>query len=568
MDNIFIQLAIILAVASIMGLVTIRLKLPLLIAYLLGGLLIASMAFFDVKQSQALSFLPEIGIAFVLFLVGMELDLRQLKSFGFPIIVAGILQVVISSVLGTFIAQSFGFKLIESIYLGIGLSFSSTIVVVKLLLEKNDLDSLYGKLSVGILLLEDLLAVVILLGLTSVSSSVFNLGLTLTFPILAFMGKVALLLAFGLILNKFILGRLFKAVSSSGELLFLTALAWCFIYTSLAQLIGFSVLIGAFLAGVALANSPYHYQIQGKVKPMRDFFVALFFVYLGTKVNFGLISSTYLLIMAFTLYSIVVKPIIFLLILGTFGFRKHTLFHTAINLSQISEFSLIILLVGLTHGLVSETALVVIASSGVLSIIISSLMISNSARIYKRLSFVMGFFERKKRHFLEETAKSQLKDHVVLIGSHQVGESIIRFLQKEQVSLLALDFNPYQVDKLTSAGVPTIFGDMSDPEVLDLLNLSQARIIISTVPDKHDNKLLIEELKNRQLHIPVIIRSDSIKDAKELYKFGASFVFVPDVVSGEFLVDMLEAHLNDKEYFKQRSKIELEKLSKKTLAWE
>lgn len=564
----FVQLAIILGIASIMGFFTHRFKLPLIIAYLLGGLLIASMTFFDVKQSEALSFLPEIGIAFVLFLVGMELDLRQLKSFGLPIMVAGLLQVVITSVLGAFIAQSFGFNLIESIYLGIGLSFSSTIVVVKLLLERNDLDSLYGKLSVGILLLEDLLAVVILLGLTSISSSVFHLGLTQALPILAFAGKVVILITFGLVLNRFILGSIFKAVSESGELLFLTALAWCFIYTSFAQLIGFSVLIGAFLAGVALANSPYHYQIQGKIKPMRDFFVALFFVYLGTKVNFSLIQSTYLLVIVFTLFSVIVKPIIFLLILGTFGFRKHTLFHTAINLSQISEFSLIILLVGLTHGLVSETALTIIASSAVCSIIISSLVISNSAKIYQRLSFVLGFFERKKRHFIEETAKPEIKDHVILIGSHQVGESIIRFLQKQKVTILALDFNPYQVDKLISAGIPTIFGDMGDPEVLDLLNLAEARIVISTVPDKHDNKLLIEELKNRGLHIPVIIRSDSIKEAKELYKFGASFVYIPDVVSGEFLVDMLEAHLNDKEYFKQRPKIELEKLSKKILAWE
>lgn len=569
MDNIFTQLAIILGLASVLGFVTHRLKLPLLIAYLLGGVILSTVAIFDIRSTQALTFLPEIGIAFVLFLVGMELDLRQLKSFGTPILVAGILQIIITSTVGTFIAQSFGMSLIEAVYLGLGLSFSSTVVVVKLLIDGRNLDSLYGKLSVGILLLEDVLAVVILLGLTaSPTSSVFNLGLTQALPILSFSGKVFILLTFAIILSRYILSSLFRAVSESGELLLLTALAWCFIYTSFAQILGFSTLIGAFLAGVALANSPYHYQIQGKVRPMRDFFVALFFVFLGTKVDFSQIQSTYQLILIFTLYAVFIKPVIFLLILGSFGFRKHTLFHTSINLSQISEFSLIILVVGFNFGLVGPGALTVIATSAVLSIIISSFLISRSSSIYKVLSSALGFFERRKPHFVEGGVKTDLENHVVLIGSHQVGENLVRFFEKEKISFIVLDFNPYQVEKLAKDQVPVIFGDMGDPEVLELLNLQKARMIISTVPDIHDNKLLIEDLKSMGVNIPVIIRSDSIKEAKNLYKFGASFVYIPDVVSGEYLVDMLRMHLSDRDYFHQRPKIELEKLSKKTLAWQ
>ncbi|MBI2020240.1 cation:proton antiporter [Candidatus Daviesbacteria bacterium] len=561
MDNIFIQLAIILGLASVLGFITHKFKLPLLIAYLIGGLIIAIIGIFDIKTSAALSFLPEIGIAFVLFLVGMELDLRQLKSLGTPIIVSGLLQIVITSILGTFIAQSFNFSLVESIYLGIGLSFSSTIVVVKLLIEKNTLDSLYGKLSVGILLLEDLLAVVILLGLTSFNSSIFHLGLTELFPLLSFAGKVVILLSFAILLSKYILGSLFKAVSSSGELLFLTALAWCFIYITFAQSLGFSVLIGAFLAGVALANSPYHFQIQGKVKPMRDFFVALFFVYLGTRVDFSQIQSTFLLILVFTTYAVIFKPVLFLLILGSFGFKKHPLFQTAINLSQISEFSLIILLVGLSEGIVSQSALTVIAASGVLSIIISSVVISKSNRLYKQLAFLISFFERGERHLVEGVDTKTLEDHVVLLGSHNVGAQLIRFFRRERIPFIVLDFNPYQVEKLAKEGIPVVFGDMGDPEVLDFLNLHKAILIISTVPDIHDNKLLIEDLKNMRLGIPIIVRAESLEEAKDLYKFGASFVYIPDIVSGEFLVQTLKDHMKDREYFKERPRIELEKLS-------
>ena len=360
MNNIFIQLAIILGLSSLVGYLTKLFKLPLLIAYLIVGLILAITLSFNITNGGVLSFLPEIGIAFMLFLVGMELDLRELKSFGKPIITAGVLQIIITTVFGTFIAQSFNFSLVEAIYLGVGLSFSSTIVVVKLLGDKKDLNSLYGKISIGVLLLEDLLAVVILLGLTS------------SVPIPSFMGKVLILLVMALLLNRFILGAVFKAVSESGELLFLTALAWCFIFTSFAQILGFSVLIGAFLAGISLANSPYHYQIQGKVRPIRDFFVALFFVYLGTRVDFGLMHQTLPLILVFTAYALLLKPLIFLLIFGIFGFRKHTMFQSAINMSQISEFSLIILLVGVKEGLTSPAGLTVIASSWVLSILISS----------------------------------------------------------------------------------------------------------------------------------------------------------------------------------------------------
>lgn len=567
MNNIFVQLAIILSLSSMLGYITYKLKLPLLIAYLLGGLLLAAVASFDVSKSLALSFLPDIGIAFVLFLVGMELDLREIKSFGKQILTAGILQFIITSTLGTFIAQSFGLGTKEAIYLGIGLSFSSTIVVVKLLLDRKDLTSLYGKLSVGILLLEDLLAVMILLAMTS-TISIFNLSLSNALPLSFFFVKVLMLFVIAIVINRFVLSIVFKAVSDSGELLFLTALAWCFGFITLSQLMGFSVLIGAFLAGVALASSPYHFQIQGKVKPMRDFFTALFFVYLGTRVNFSHLISVYPLILVFSSYAVLVKPLIFLLLFGIFGFKKHTMFLTAINLSQVSEFSLIILLVALKLGQVSEAGLTVIALSSVISFIASSLMISQSDKIYKFVAKSIAFFERRKSSVSEAVEDNKLTDHVVVIGSHRVGGEIVRFLKREKQSLVVLDYNPHQVETLLAQNIPVIYGDMGDPEVLDILNLEEAKMIISTSPDLEGNKTLLEDLKLRHINVPTIVRGETIKDARNLYKGGADFVIIPDILAGDFLLDMLRDHLNEKSYFKDRARIEMEKLSHKILAWE
>lgn len=564
MHNIFLQLAVILTLSSALGLIVYKLKLPLLIAYIGAGLLLSLLSNFDVSKSLVLSFLPDIGIAFVLFLVGMELDLRELKNFGRQIFVAGIFQVIITATLGTFFAQSFGFNIVESLLLGAGLSFSSTLVVVKLLVDKKDLTSLYGKLSVGILLLEDLLAVIILLLLSS-SVSFSHIGADF-FPLLVFVIKVLVIFIVAGFFNRYILSTVFKAVSDSGELLFLTALAWCFGFITLSLAMGFSVMIGAFLAGVALASSQFHFHIQGKIRPMRDFFTALFFVYLGTRVSFSPDMKIYPLILLFATYAVIVKPVIFLLIFGLFGFRKHTMFQTAINLSQISEFSLIILLVGLQMGLISQNALTVVAVASVISIICSSLMISQSKKIYKYAIFVVSFFERKK-HLPIQKEDERLENHTVVIGAHRVGGEIVRFLKREKQPLVVLDFNPHQVEKLLTEEIPVIYGDMSDPEILDLLGFDYAKVIISTSPDMEGNKTLLEDLKLRKINIPVIVRAETVKDAQSLYKAGADFVILPEVMAGDMLLDILKEHSNQKSYFKDRPRIELEKLSRKTLSW-
>lgn len=565
MDNIFIQLALILGLVSIFGFLTKITKLPLVIAYLSVGLLISFTALFDPSVSVVLHFLPEIGVAFMLFLVGMDLDLREIKTLGKPILITAILQLMITTLIGSSIARWVGFAEIESWYLGVGLALSSTVVVVKILSEGKDLNSLYGKLSLGILLVKDLLAVILILILTS-SSSFFGLGYQQAFPFITILLKIILVFAFVFIISKFLLPFIFKKVSDSGELLFLTALAWCFAYISFAVLLGFSVMVGAFLAGIALASSQYHYHIEGKVKPLRDFFVALFFVYLGTQVDFAILQETFPLILLFTAYALLVKPIISLLLLGIFGFRKHTMFKTAINLTQISEFSLILLVLGLERNVVSREALTTIAFAGALSITLSSILISYSDKLYKVLSKFLGFFERKDlRHDIEKKDDFPEKNHVVVIGADKVGVEIINFLHTEKVPQLVLDFNPHIVEVLSKQKVPVIYGDMSDPDVLDKLNLQTAEMVISTVGNFEDNKLLLEDLKIRNISVPVIVRASSIEVVADLYKMGADYVIVPEVLAGDFLVKQLKSHLENKSYFKTRAKLELEKVLNKKL---
>lgn len=565
-NTLFIQLAIILGLAAILGYLMKLFKLPLLVAYLLVGVLIASMQIFDVATSEVLTYLPEIGMAFVLFFVGMELDIKEIKNLGKPIIAAGLGQIIISTLAGCIIASALGFPFIESFYLGTGLAFSSTIVVVKLLLEKKDLGSLYGKLSLGILLLEDLVAILILMMMT-VSSSFLHLGLQTSLPLVMLLIKGGLLLVLSLGLSRYVLSPVFNAVAKSAELLFLSALAWCFIFVSLSLFLGFSIVIGAFLAGIALANSPFHFEIQGKVKPLRDFFVALFFVYLGSQVVFSQIESILPLLAIFTFYALLLKPAIYLLILGIFGFRKHTIFQTALNLSQISEFSLIIMVVGLNLGTVSQSVLTAMALTGVVSIIFSSIMITYSRSIYKKIAPLIGFFEHGGSAKPIETKTLEMEDHVILVGARWMGGEIIKFLKREGIPFLVVDFDPEVVKKLAGERVHVLFGDISDPEILEFLDLKKAKLIISTADSHEDNLILASELKRRNSRAALMIRATDAREAEDLYLAGVDYAILPDVVSGDFITQILKNHWPKMDFFKDRSKIELNKLSHKHLSF-
>ena len=542
MENIFSQLAVALSLSSLIGFITLKFKLPLVVAYLLAGVVISVLSLIDPGHSPVFEALPEIGIAFVLFLIGMELDLREIKSLGMPIIFSALGQIFVSTLAGFVIATTLGFGPGVSLYLGLGLAFSSTVVVVKMLLEKRELASLHGKLSIGILLIEDLVAIVVLMFI-SVSESALGLGLQQSLPIIILILKAIGLFILTFLLSRFVLERVFDAVAKSVELLFLTAITWCFVFTTLAVVSGFSVVIGAFLAGVALASSPYHLQIQGKIKPLRDFFLTLFFVYLGLQANILDVLGYWPIILAFTVFAIVIKPLLYMFLLGTFGFRKHTIFQTGLNLSQVSEFSLVVLLVGVQAGLASQESLSVMAAVAICSIILSSIFISNSKRIYNIFKeFVVIFEHHSKIHLFETQQIEDLDDHVIVIGAHQVGGPVVNYLHREKIPVIVLDFNPHIVQEYRNRGVNIIYGDAGDPEILEGLQLGKSKLIISTANDLTDNEMIILEAKKRKSQATIVVRASDKEHAAILAELGADYVILPEQVSGDFLLSHLKLH--------------------------
>ncbi|TAK58996.1 hypothetical protein EPO14_01610 [Patescibacteria group bacterium] len=537
MDSVFVELAVMLSLACVIGYVAMRFRLPLVMAYLLAGVALSALSF---SGSTILHTLPEIGIAFVLFLIGMELNLSEIRSLGRPIIFATLFQIVLSSAAGFALATFFGFSGIEAGVLGIALAFASTIVIVKMLSEKRDTASLYGKLSIGILLIEDLVAIIAMVAITENIIS-YGFSTAVLIPLALFAVKAAGLIGIAFLISRYILPTLFNGVAKSIELLFLTAITWCFIFTSVAVLAGFSVVIGAFLAGVALASSPYQIQIQAKVKPIRDFFVALFFIYIGSQVNLVGIRDSLPMIIGFTILALSVKPFAYLFGLSFFKFRKRTLFHTSLNMTQVSEFSLIIVLLAVEHGFASESALAVIAGSAVLSIMISSVLINHSESIYRFTKpFVARFQSREAVDMLPDAILPQLSKHVVVIGADRVGKAVIEYLRKANIEMLVLDYNPTTVRRLRDQGYHTLYGDISDPEIIENLQLETAHLIISTASGMRDSLALLDACQIKKVKAQVVVRTVDADQEQTLKEAGADYVIFPERVSGDFLVSKLE----------------------------
>jgi hypothetical protein len=329
------------------------------------------------------------------------------------------------------------------------------------------------------------------------------------------------------------------------ELLLLVSLAWAFIVASFALSIGFSLEIGAFLAGVALATSVYRFQILSKLRPLRDFFIVLFFVALGLQINIFGLSRFLVPSLVLSFFVIISTPLLLLFILAKLlGQKKRTSFLIGISLAQISEFSIILVVLGERLGHISFDVVSIVAVTAILTIAASSFLIHKAGSLYRVLSPYLSFFERPGEE-PKITKAEPFTNHTVLVGYEQMGQDILRFLEEKEAKFVVVDFNPSAIRNLTAKKVECIFGDISDPEILDELNLSEAKLIISTVPDVDDNLIILAEAKRRGFPGAFILTSYWAEDGIKLYNKGADYVVVPEFIGGKHLVRILADHWHD-----------------------
>ncbi|HBC72589.1 TPA: hypothetical protein DCZ90_02105 [Candidatus Amesbacteria bacterium] len=561
MTETFGGMAAILVLAALGGVAAKLLKQPVMLGYLVVGLGISVVWSGITGHPQSIKamvdLMGQVGVTLLLFLVGLELPIAELKKIGRAALVTGVGQIVITMGLGFGLAYTLGFSVLASVFLGIGLTFGSTIVVVKLLSEKGDLKSLHGKITIGYLLVQDFVAIGLLVVLSVVGETGVDWG-----RMAAMLVKAVVMIGLAVWLSENVVHKAVDFLAGSTELLFIGSISWCLGVAAIvaSSAVGFSVEIGGFLAGLTLASAMEQAQIISRVRPLRDFFLTWFFVALGANIDIGRLTGLGLSTILFSGYVLIVGPLILMAILGWLGYRKRTVFFASLAVAQVSEFSLILLSRAVRTGLVGAEVLSTLTLVAVITMTVSSYFIMHANKIYKKFGFIAGWFERKQK--LPEEREDKLTGHVVMFGHNRVGGLIRPVLEKSGQTVLVVDFNPAVVEKLEEEGIRVVYGDMTDHELYDILNLSQASAVVSTVPDVRDEMQMLAELRrmhNRRKQL-VILTAGEAGEARKLYKAGANYVLVPHAIGGEFLAQMLEQQIHDPGYIdrygaRQRQKL-------------
>ncbi len=553
-EIIFFQLAAILVIAFLAAYIIRLLKQPLIIGYIIAGIIISPFFIKFGATTETIDIFSKIGIAFLLFIVGLHLNPKVIKEIGTQSLLIGLGQMIFTFALTFVIAfKLLGFGLVSSLYIGAALAFSSTIIVMKLLSDKRKLDSFYGKISIGILIIQDFIAVAVLIFISTINNGV-NFSNLVIKTLLIGGGLIIGLFLFGF----FVLNRAVKEVAKSQELLFLFAVSWCFLVAALFAFFGFSLEIGALLAGMILSVSPYSTEISSRIKPLRDFFLIIFFIILGLNLDTFGIKNIIVNALIFSVIALIFKPVILMSFMALFKYTKKTNFLVGTSLAQISEFSLIILILGVALGHIQSEILYTLTLTLIITIIGSTYMMIYSKEFYQRMYKAVSIFERKnikrdRKHFKK-------RYDAILFGYNRTGFEILKSLTKLKKPYLVVDFNPDTIATLNKFRVPVLYGDVDDSELLDDLNLDKIDLAISTLPDYESNSLLIESIRLVNPDAVIIVRASNINETFELYKKGANYVLTPAFLGGEHVAKMIEAFKTNKKAYDEEKENHIKKL--------
>jgi len=529
--NIFFELSLIIIAATIIAGILRFLKQPLIISYIVTGLVISIFYYFSPTAISTLSTFSQMGVAILLFIGGLHLSPSQTKEFGVNAMKIGVWQMGITFVLGFILSQILGYQLVPSLYISVALAFSSTIVVVKMLSDKHDLEKLHGRIAVGILLFQDIIAAFALIVAASFSTDTISLT-----HFLLPLAKCFVLTVFVFFISKKILPRFESFLASSQELLFLFALGWGFGIGSLFSYFGLSIEIGALIAGVALSMSTYSSEVSAKLRPLRDFFLVMFFITIGMRLDPGVLGSVIIALLVFVAFTIILKPVIIMFLMGTGGYKKKTSFFTAMSLAQISEFSLILGVLGKQFGHISSDVMSLITLLAVATIAISSYLITYYEKIYPILQNFLFVFEKKVSAKEEDILT---KYDVILFGCNRAGYDFIEKFKHLGQAFLCIDYDPVIIKELRDSGINCRYGDVEDADFLDDLNIYEAKMIVSTIPEFEANMFLLRMVK-KSPQIILITISYSIDEALKMYAEGADYVILPHFVGGKFVAEMAE----------------------------
>ena len=531
MTDVFLELSLIIVLVAAVSLVMKLLRQPLIIGYILTGVLVGPTLLNAVQADDTINIFASFGVALLLFIIGLGLNPRVIKEVGKVAVLTGVGQVIFTTGVGWLIVFSLGYSPIVALYIAIALAFSSTIIILKLISDKKEQHRLYGKISIGFLLVQDILAALALVAISASS----NGGLAAS-SLLWLLIKGLLVVSGILIAAIWILPKIRGLFTGSQELLFIFALAWGFGIASLFRETGFSLEVGALAAGIALAPQTYAAEISARLRPLRDFFIVMFFVSLGTHIQIE--GALTLLPQALLLSSFVLigNPIIVMMIMGFLNFTKKTSFKAGLAVAQISEFSLVFILLAGRLDQVDSQVVSLVTIIGIITIAASSYMITYADQLYDLLAGPLSVFER--RHAKHETER-RVYPELVLIGSTKGGEQFIKAFKAMKKRYLVLDYDPVVIDRLEHENIPNTYGDVTNIELLEELCIYKAQLVVSMMSDFTTNAFLVNYLAQTNPKAVIICSADTPGQAADLYAEGASYVMMPHYIGSEQIVSFI-----------------------------
>jgi Kef-type K+ transport system membrane component KefB len=536
MNSVYHEFALLLLLSAVVGAIAVRLRQPLLMAYIIVGILVGPSVFGWVGAHDQIDLLAQIGITVLLFVVGLKLDLRHVRQIGPVALATGLGQLGFTILFGFFITLALGREWLEALYVAVALTFSSTIIIVKLLSDKRELESLHGRIAVGFLIVQDLavvIAMMVMSGLGGIGGEAVS-GSTLALSLLARLGGAALLLY---LLMRFVLPRVVDTLARSQELLLIFAIAWGTALAALGEYAGFSKEAGAFIAGFSLASTAYREAISARMTSIRDFLLLFFFIDLGAKLDFSTLGDEVGSALALSLFVLIGNPLIVMAIMGTMGYRKRTSFLAGLTVAQISEFSIIFVAMGISLGHIGAGALGLTTLVGLITIALSSYMILYSHRLYGWLAPWLGIFERGTpfRELAVENAPSQMqRPDVLVFGLGRYGSRLALKLQAQGMRVLGVDFDPEVIKEKQGSGLDARFGDCEAPDFIESLPLAGVPWVVSSLPEVEANRALLHALAEHHYrgHMAVVARHES--DVEALSALGPLELIMPFHQAADF----------------------------------
>ncbi len=526
LESVFVHVGMILGLATVGGLLARLLHQPLIVAFIAVGILLGPSGVGLVGLSSEIELLARLGIALLLFVVGLKLDLHIIRTVGPVALASGLGQVIFTSVVGYVIALLLGLSHVAAMYVAVALTFSSTIIIVKLLSDKREVDALHGRIAVGFLIVQDIVVVLVMIVLTAFGQAESDTSLWQEGVLILLKGT--LMLVSLALLMRYVLPWLLHRIAYSVELLTLFAIAWAVLGAIAGDALGFSKEVGAFLAGVSIASTRYREQVAARLVSLRDFLLLFFFIELGATLDISMLGGQVIAATVFSLFVLIGNPLIVMVIMGYMGYRKRTGFLAGLTVAQISEFSLILVALGLSLGHLNQEIVSLVTLVGLITISASTYMILYSHPLYERLAPYLKLFEREIPHReLDGPVADQANVDILLIGLGRFGAAVAEHLHQRSCRLLAVDFDPELLRRHEQAGFAVHYGDAEDPEFIGSLPLAQVKWVVSTVRDRSINRMLLRGLRDQGYRGRVAVSASSRNEANLFETEGAALVLIP-----------------------------------------